>query len=90
MNRPKNWYELPYSLMETIADNCDLEYDPYESSHADALHGVLCDPTYNTKNNDIIQHRYENMSNTEVMMMVEGHIKGLKSQINKMEKLIES
>jgi hypothetical protein len=88
MNRPKEWYELPYPIRESLADNCQLKYDPYESSHAESLHELLCYPTYQDDNNKIVQRRYEGLSDAELEKMSKNYIEYLKSQIEEIETML--
>lgn len=90
MNRPKNWYELPYPICESIANDCELEYDSYESSHVEALDNLLCNPTYCRENSKIVQDRYESMTDSDIKKMAKGHIEGLQSRINEIEKMLNS
>ncbi len=88
MTRPKFWYQLPYSIRETIADSSELKYDGYESSFADALHGVMCDPTYHRDNNEIVQRRYESITDEELKRMYLGQIEYLKRQVDEINLLL--
>ncbi len=87
MNRPEKWYNLPYPIRETLADNCDLDYDCYEGSHPDSLHSLLCDPEYCCDNNKIVQSRYNGISDEELTRMCLDQIDLLQSQIDDINKL---
>ena len=88
MNRPKEWYKLPYPIRESLADDCELKYDRYESSHAEALHELLCDPTYQDDNNKIVQRRYEGVSDAELEKMSTDRIECLQSQIEEIKAIL--
>jgi len=87
MNRPKQWYGLPYPIRESLADNCELKYDIYDSSHAEALHELLCD-VYEDDNNKIVQRRYEGLSDAELEKMGKDHIESLEFRIEEIKAML--
>ena len=88
MNRPKKWNNLPGSLMEKIADSCELKYDAYESSHAEELHQLLCDPSYYDKNYTLVQSCYDNTTDEELKQMCLYEIENLECQINQLKQML--
>lgn len=38
--KPKTWQELPYTVLESILWECDLEYDSYEGSKEETIHAI--------------------------------------------------
>lgn len=92
MNRPKNWYELPWAIREDLVNRCELEYDEYESSFVEAVDNLLNEPTYHyyANNNKVVQYRYENMTDVELVEMAKGHIGYLKVQIEDIETMLKA
>ena len=88
MNRPKKWCDLPYPIREAMAANTKLKYDPYESSRAEALDWLLCDPSYYDENNKRVQSRYESFSDNDLIEMAKNILESLNSQTEEITKFI--
>ena len=67
-----------------------LKYDAYESSHAEELHQLLCDPTYYDKNYTLVQSCYDNTTDEELKQMCLYEIENLECQISQLKILIHS
>lgn len=79
-NRPAKWQDLPYSIQESIIGNCDLEYDSYESSRAEAIENLLNGNGYD--NDDVVQHYYSQMSDDELFELICRNVGNLQEQLN--------
>ncbi len=90
MKRPKNWYELPYPIRETLADSCELKYNGYDSSHAEALNDLLCNSKYWDTNNKIVQSQYEKITDERLTKIGLDQIKSLRSQIDEIIELVDA
>lgn len=88
MNRPKNWYELPYAIRENIAECCELDYCRYESSLVEAVDNLLNDPSYYPENNKTVQQRYESMTDADLMEIAKCHIRSLEYQIETIKTML--
>ena len=88
MTRPKLWHQLPFPLCERMGENSNLEYDHYESSHAEALHNVLCNPTYWDKNNKIIQKLYEGITDEQLKKMADEEVQTMRYRIEAINKML--
>ena len=88
MNRPKKWYNLPYNLGSAMAENTELEYDPYESSRAEALHNLINDPGYYDENNKRVQERYESFSDDDLKEMAKNILQSLNHQAEEITKFV--
>ena len=88
MTRPKLWYQLPAPLCERMATNANLEYDHYESSHADALDKLLNDPTYSTDNNEIVQKLYEGVTDEQLKTMAAEEVQAMRYKINAINNML--
>jgi len=88
MNRPKKWYDLPYNLRLSMAENTELEYDSYESSRAEALDNLMCDPPYYDENNGRVQARYESFSDDDLKEMAKNILNSLNHQAEEITKFI--
>lgn len=40
--KPSSFEELPVCLQERFLQDCDLDYDPYESSKVEEIEAILC------------------------------------------------
>lgn len=80
-SRPKFWYQLPGNIMESIADSCELDYDSYEGSFQDSLHSILCNPEITSRNGEMIQEKYESLSNQELFDIVANNLISLQNQV---------
>jgi hypothetical protein len=85
MNRPKIFTELPRNVLESILNNCELEYDPYEGSRIEEierfLNGSYDDMDWHI-NYRTVQDYYENLSDEEFLLIVTNNIAALKNQLD--------
>jgi hypothetical protein len=79
--RPQYWHELPYTIAERIAGDCELDYDGYESSYADALSTLMCNSyDKNNLNWKIVQSRYQGINDDDLRALFVNVIEMLRSE----------
>lgn len=86
-NRPQLWSDLPYCLRERLAENCNLKYDGYESSRAEALSDLMNGIDYRD-NEKIVQNYYSELKDEDLSYHVRSQLNSLKSQSEELEKLL--
>lgn len=93
MNRPKNWEDLPYKIKEWFLEHhVSLDYDSYEGSREEVLYAALnhgCDFEYpGSTNRKRIENAYENLSDSDLIIITKDFLNGLKDEANSYKELL--
>ena len=94
MNRPDKWYKLPTHIVAHIANNLnELDYDPYESSRAEAIdqitNGYYDDMNWHT-NYQYMQDAYNAYNDEELIALIKDTANGLRSQAETLDNYIDN
>lgn len=79
--KPKSWKELPGPVLESILWDIDLDYDSYESSKAEAVHELMCNPDCSHTNGMIVSAYWKALSDESFDWIVDNAIETLKRQL---------
>jgi len=91
MTKPEKWDELPFNLQERLIYFCDLDYDPYEGSNAEATEQLLYG-TYgeNDRNWAIVQSYFKGMSEDRLLEMLKSEIEATEGQLDRLKAFLVS
>ncbi len=63
--KPASFFDLPAKLQESFLWDMDLDYNSYESSKVECIHGIMCGNVW-SRNPEIINDYYERLSEKEI------------------------
>jgi hypothetical protein len=80
-SKPESWRNLPNAVLDLWLSNyVELDYEPYESSRAEVHHHVLCG-NVTSRNEDIIQEAYKNLSLETLETVTKNVLQDLERQL---------
>ncbi len=83
--KPTKWQDCPDALLNRFLWECELEYDPYESSKAEAIHSIECDPgSMSSENSRIIRTAWSFLSEDTFSAWVKQGIESLEIQLTEL------
>lgn len=89
--KPKYWVQCPLSVLEDFLWDCDLDYDSYEGSKEEVIHGVLCDHNgLNDSNIRIVNTAWDLMTEENFQLRCKNRLEKLKAEIKYIKSVIDS
>lgn len=81
--KPKNWKNCPNAILEPFLWNLELNYDSYESSKAETIHQITCDPdSANDYNLGLIKGSWDAMTEEGFRNQAVSVMESLQNQID--------
>ena len=87
--KPKTWQECPYTVLESILWECDLEYDPYEGSKEETIHAIR-NGHVNDTNKRIMDTVWSFIDDNDFYFRCQVAIQSLQTELEKIKKLVDN
>jgi hypothetical protein len=86
--RPES-YPPPLPVLEQLLWDCELEYDPYESSKSETIHAVT-NGSISSHNDRIVKSVWKMMSNDSYKLRLEQARDSLQSQLRQIDEELDN
>jgi hypothetical protein len=83
--KPNLFFNLPGALQESLLWDMELDYDPYESSKAQAIHEIMLCDNLSCVNGQIIVNAYKFMDEEMLIRRAQSIREGVVSQLNSLD-----